>query len=215
MRTRKIRGHKRTWTDIQNWKNANLNLDIENLKNRERDYAKIWVAPFSNISMTNSIIPQPKRETKKRILSGLIEIYESWENELRELNQPYYLKIWLFEQRFSKSQVVCAIGDSIEYYDNIFNSPQENKIFKSNDYGKLKNQLDDFNWNHKLDEDVIDDTFVGEIDDYASENEFIEAKKWFDKELKKPHTKSDVKYSNGDIMTLYSFKKGEVWVGQK
>ena len=70
MKTKKIRGHNRIWKDIEKWKKANLKLDLENLKNYERDYTKIWINPFSRISLTNSRIPEPKGETKERILNG-------------------------------------------------------------------------------------------------------------------------------------------------
>jgi hypothetical protein len=36
MKTKKIRGHKRIWTDIEKWKNANLKLDLENLKQKRK-----------------------------------------------------------------------------------------------------------------------------------------------------------------------------------
>jgi hypothetical protein len=86
MKTKKVRGHKRIWNNIEKWKTANLKLDLENLKQRERDYVKIWVHPFSGITLTNSESPEPNSETKNRILNGLVDIYESWKNQLDELN---------------------------------------------------------------------------------------------------------------------------------
>ena len=68
MKVKKIRGHKRIWADIEKWRSSNLIFDIENLKSRERDYAKIWIHPFSGYSMLNSQFPEPKGETRKRIL---------------------------------------------------------------------------------------------------------------------------------------------------
>lgn len=109
MRTKKIRGHRRQWTHIDAWIDANKQLNLENVKRNGRDHAKIWVHPWSGITVTNSQIPEPKRETKRRIIKGLIAIYEGWKASLDQLNEPYYLKIWLYEPRLSKSQVVCAI----------------------------------------------------------------------------------------------------------
>ena len=120
MKTKKVRGHRRRWSDIDRWVETHKNLNLEYLKEYQRDYAKIRVHPWSGISLTNSQTPEPTRQTKTKILSGLIEIYDSWKNELDKLGENYYLKIWLFEQRFASSQVVCALGDYLEFYENTF-----------------------------------------------------------------------------------------------
>jgi hypothetical protein len=120
MKLKKIRGHNRKHRDIERWRITNLELGLDHLKKYNYDYAKILIHPWCDISITKSEIPVPKGETKQLILSGLIDIYHSWKSTLDEIGQPYYLKIWLFEPRFSRSQVVCAIGDRIDYYENMF-----------------------------------------------------------------------------------------------
>ena len=145
MKTKKIRGHNRIWNNIEKWKKANLKLDLENLKNCEKDYAKILIHPFSGISLTNSRNLEPKGETKERILNGLFDIYENWKNQLDELNEPYYLKIWLFEPRISKSQVVCVIGNSIDFYNTTFNNPEKVEEFKTDFVEIKKKRIENFN----------------------------------------------------------------------
>jgi hypothetical protein len=129
---------------------------------------------------------------------------------LDKIGQPYYLKIWLFEPRFSKSQVVCAIGDRIDYYENLFFKPENGKQLQSVNYGSLKKRLDAFEWEYRLDEDHIEEDYVGEPKQYLTNNDFLETKKWFDKTMKKPHriTKLD------DAIEYYSFKKGNLWLGE-
>lgn len=211
MKTKKIRGHNRIWKDIEKWKNANLKLDLENLKQYEKDYAKIWVHPFSRISLTNSKNPEPKAETKKRILNGLLDIYESWKKQLDEMNEPYYLKIWLFESRLSKSQVVCAIGDSIDFYKNTFNLPEKEKVFNFTQIGTIKNRIENYNWEHRLDQDFMYSTDLGNIEDYETEKEYLEDKKWFNDRLKKKHLTKTLK----DGTEYYCFEIGNVWLGAK
>ncbi|WP_104734373.1 hypothetical protein [Hanstruepera ponticola] len=210
MKTKKIRGHNRIWKDIEKWKNANLKLDLENLKHRERDYVKIWVHPFSGISLTNSQNPEPRGETKERILNGLFDIYENWKNQLDELNEPYYLKIWLFESSFSKSQVVCAIGNSIDFYNTTFNSPENVEEFKTDFVGIKKKRIENFNWEHKLDEDFMFSTDIGNPEDYENEKEYLEDKKWFNDRLKKKHTRKTL----NDGTETYAFELGKVWIGE-
>ena len=210
MKTKKIRGHKRRWKDIDQWVETHKNLDLDYLKEYQRDYAKIRVHPWSEISLTNSQTPEPKRTTKIKILSGLFEIYDSWKKELSKLGESYYLKIWLFEPRFSNSQVVCAIGDYLEFYDNTFFKADYTKEFNTENYGRLKKEVAKFKWEYRLDEDHFDNSERGDPELYATLNDYEE-----EKMLNKPHRTTKFKKPIGEATEYYSFKKGDVWLGEK
>ena len=139
---RKIRGHKRRWGQIDNWITRESVLDVEYLKQNLYWYSDIAVHPWCDISLTRSQFPEPKGQTKKRILQGLENVYDNWKMELEKLSQPYYLKVWIYEPRFSKSQVVCAIDERIEHYKNVFN--QSN--FKSEESDLLNKLNPGFKW---------------------------------------------------------------------
>ena len=147
------------------------------------------------------------------MLNGLLDIYEDWKNQLDKLGQPYYLKIWLFEPRFSQSQVVCAVGENVDFYENTFFKPEERKNLNKNNYGKLKERLESFNWDYRLDEDHFDNTEVGEPEIYASKQDYEDTKKWFAKLLIKPHRTHKFKEPIGDATESYSFKRGDLWLG--
>jgi hypothetical protein len=183
MREKKIRGHKKIWKDIENWRLDNLDLNLADylLNERDRYYAKIRVSPWSGITLTNSEIPQPHRMTKHKILNGLLDIYDNWKKQLDQIGQPYYLKIWLFEPRFSQSQVVCAIGEGIDYYKSIFFEPEKGKNLNLVQYGQVKNRLQDFSWECRLDEDQYDENEVGSPELYATRQDYEETKVWFEK----------------------------------
>jgi hypothetical protein len=218
MRQKKIRGHKRRWKQIENWRIDHLNLNLTDylLSERDRYYAKIKVHPWSGLALTNSVTPQPTGKTKLKMLNGLLDIYEDWKGQLDKLGQPFYLKVWLFEPRFSQSQVVCAIGDNIDFYENTFFKPEKTLKLNTDDYGQLKNRLDNFTWDYRLDEDYYDNTEVGEPQFYASKQDFEETKKWFEQLLKTPHRTHKFKEPIGDKTESYSFKRGNLWVsGQK
>lgn len=117
MKKKKIRGHNRRWKAIEKWISANKPLDLDYLREYQNDYAKIRVHPWGGISVTSSQIPEPQHLTRQKLLLGLIEIYDSWQQALKTFDQPYYLKLWLFEPQFSMSQVVCALGKEIDYYE--------------------------------------------------------------------------------------------------
>ena len=140
-----------------------------------------------------------------------MDIYESWKNQLDKLNEPYYLKVWIFEPRFSKSQVVCAIGNSIEFYQNTFNIPEKAKEFKIDFGGIIKNRIENYNWECRLDEDFLFSTDIGNPEDYENEKEYLEDKKWFNNKLKKKHITKTLK----DGTNSYVFEIGNVWIGEK
>jgi hypothetical protein len=183
------------------------------LNKRDRHYVKIRVPPWGGISLANTVTPEPTGKTKQKILNGLLDIYEDWKNQLDKLGQPYHLKIWLFEPRFSQSQVVCAIGDRVDFYENTFYKPDANKTIRLDNYGSLKTRLSKFNWDYRLDEDYYDNNQVGEPEVYASRQDYEGAVKWFENLLKKPHRTHRFKEAIGEATESYSFKRGDIWLG--
>ncbi|RKD90473.1 hypothetical protein [Mangrovibacterium diazotrophicum] len=215
LKTKKIRGHRRRWKDIDYWVEANRELDLDELKANQRNYAKIWVRPWSGISITNSQIPAPYGETKLKILGGLIKIYDSWQQQLDQLGESYCLQIWLFEPRFSMSQVVCAIGDYTDFYTDTFFNPIAPKQMIPLNYGRLATEIAGFNWSYRLDEDHWDNNEPGSPDLWANQAEYEAAKKWFRQLMKKPHRTTKPEELAGTATEFYSFKKGAVWLGEK
>lgn len=211
--TRKIRGHKRRWKEIDAWVEANRPLDLEYLKSRERDYAKIRVHPWSGISITDSEIAQPKGETKARMLLGLIDIYNEWKVRLESLDEPYYLKIWLYDPNFSRSQVVCAIGSALDFYEITFYKPDQSKTLNPALYGRMTDQMADFSWEYRLDEFHFGPDELGEPEEYESLKAYQGQKKWLNRIMKKPIRKTS--YENGDSETVetFSLHQGTVWIG--
>lgn len=214
MRIQKIRGNKRRQNQIEKWRLGNLDLRVELLQLYQYDKIDIRIHPWCNISFLNSIFPEPKGKNKQLILNGLIDIYNSLKSQLEQQGLPYYLKIWLFEPRFSRSQVVCAIGERIEYYNNSFNSSNEKVSFHPESYGLIKDRLGKFTWELKDDEDYYSNNELGEADNYVSIEVYEETKKWFNKLLKKPHRTEIVNDPEVSYTELYSFKRGRLWIGE-
>jgi hypothetical protein len=215
MRHRRDRGHRRRWKDVDDWLSHSRHLDKAFLEEYTYEYAKIRVHPWSSLCLRNSAYGRPRRKTKQKILSALIEIYEEWEKVLETLGQPYYLKIWLFEPRFEKSQVVCAIGDRIEFYNNSFEpaSLEDKKVFPN--LGKLNHKVGEFNWKPHLDEDHTDLSDVGIKEDYETAEEYDKEMADFKRLLRKPHKVHKLKEPHGEVNEMYFFKRGLVWTGEK
>lgn len=59
----------------------------------------------------------------------LFNLYEKWKSYADKLGQDYYLKIWIYEEEFSRSELVFGLNNKIRRYDNIFeDSPRDQKI---------------------------------------------------------------------------------------
>lgn len=216
MRKRKIRGHKRRWKQIEDWRIYNLNLNLDYIKVNQRDYVKFRVHPWGGLSLRNSFYPEPKGKTKQKLINGLIDIYEQWKMRLDELGEPYYLKIWLYDNRLSMSQVVCAIGEYIEFYDKTFNKQEKHNQLNVNNYSnEIRSRIELFKWDGHLDEDAYDNTIVGLPEEYGTLIDYYEMKKWFDKLMTKPHKTVKVENSQSDLSEVYFFQKGNVWIGEK
>lgn len=215
MKQRKIRGNNRRQKNIESWRVENLNLRLDILDYYHFDHVDIVVHPWCDISTVNSKIPEPKGDTKILMLNGLIDIYHSWKKQLEGLGNPYYLKIWLFEPRFSRSQVVCALGDMINFYENSFYQPEIQKDFIHGNYGVLQNKLSWFAWDYRLDEDYYDNSEVGKPESYASIQEYESESMRFNKLLTKPHRQVVFNEPIGDITESYYFKRGNLWIGGK
>jgi hypothetical protein len=205
IRSKKIRGFNRILKRIDTWVVTNKQLDLEYVKSYQRDYTKVWVQPYSNLCIGNSVIPAPKGKVRQKIIDGLFEIHSHWKNQLETLNTPYYLKIWFYHPDISRSQVVCAIGDFISFYDTTFHNPNENKSFPFD-----KRELQ---WEHRIDEDHITKDDICEPDDYVSMEDFLTNKKWIEKIMKHPKTRITEDVDENKTTTYYSFKNSDVWLG--
>ena len=213
MKDKTIRGLKRRSKEIEKWRINYLRIDFDQLKKLGDDYVKIWIAPWQNLRYLDGNRATPKKEVKDQILNALIDIYESWEYQLKLNGEPYYLKIWLFDPRFSSSQVVCAIGERIKYYESLFYSDMKKKEFPTDKFLKLE-CLSQFDFQVYLDEEILDDNDFPERKFYQSDSDYAYDQRYLTK-LKNGKARIEEIISDGEKYNAYFVKKGNVWVGEK
>ena len=193
---KKIRNWKRQTKRVTTWKESHLTLDMDYLLQSNSAYVKIWIDPWYRLTRRN-----PPLWLARKMYEGLCEIYISWKKQLDELNEPYYLKIWLFDPWFINSQVVAAIRDDINFYSNTFNPPQKVKVFPEDRFSSIV-YTGEFNWSQYLDEDFYFEKF-----DDLSEIDIREL-------IKKAHIIEQASFEGGKVTdTCYRINKGDVWVG--
>ena len=149
IRYRKVRGINRRKRLINEWGEYYRTLDLNRLQQTNHDYAKLWIRPWSDSLLINSIPTEPTGELETLLIANLLKIYQSWENTLQQLNGPYYLAIWLFEQSISRSQVLCTIKEPMDF-SNVFEPVErqpDDGIKSSNHYNDQTAQfLDGYQW---------------------------------------------------------------------
>lgn len=214
MKLKKIRGHKRIWKAVKLWEQENIDLDIQELKAHQRKYVKIWVSPYCDYDLKGSQTPEPKGETRALILEALINIYHSWQRELEHLEEPYYLKIWLYEPNFSRSQIVCALGNFINFYETAFNIPKVQKKFNPINYGRFSEKLKDFKWTYAPEEKALTIADIGEPEEFESIEDYRENKKYVRTRLKRPFRKSTSEDETSGVTEYFWFKHGAIWLGE-
>jgi len=210
--SKKSRGHKRLWKEISEWIESNKELDTNQLFNFGRHNIKV---PLSEDYSTNSRSAEYKRKTRSLILKGLLDIHDQWKQALDKIGEPYYLKIWLYDNRFSNSQVVCAIGPYLDFYETTFHKPEAQKEIDLSSYGALTEQMKELTWQYAWDEEHYNNTSLGEIEEYETENKFYASRRWFKKRLKKSYRKMNNSNPESEIKEYHSFRYGTVWIGGK
>ena len=137
---KKIRGGKRRGQIIANWRNdhsRSFNLDF--ILEYHYDYERV-VHPWKVFVRAKT---QPPARMRNEMIAALLDRYHHWNSELKNLGEPYYLKIWLYDQMFFESQIVAGIRDRVQWYHGIFNQT-ENRI--SFPYQHLVEKSSGFQW---------------------------------------------------------------------
>ena len=210
---KKIRGNKRRIKQIENWRINNLEIDLDYLEKTNKDYVKCRIFPWNPVAISIHNYPNPKGKIRKKIIESFFDIYESWNIQLKQLGKPFYLKIWMFEPDIYNSQVVCAINEKIEYYENIFHKPEQQKKLAKSSLEKISNRIDEYNWNYNIEEyPIFENEYLREK--FASDKDYLEEQKWLKSELKKPFREIN-QVREGITEKIFLIKGSDVWLGEK
>ena len=152
-----------------------------------------------------------KGELRKKIIETLLKTYFEWKNKLDKLNKEYYLAIWLYNPRMLKSEIVCAIDEKVNYYENeSFLASNKNSEFDLNQYGVLSTELQKFTWDRKIDLDSVHEWEINfPKEQYESEKEYNKDQKFYNKLIREKFHVVEK-----DNEKIYFHPKGDVWIGK-
>lgn len=188
---KKVRGWKRRLRELERFRLAHRELNLDALRRSEYEYVKLWLDPWSRL------VPRdPPVWFRRRVLAAFLDILASWQRTLEASGEPFYLRLWLFYPRFHRTQVVAAVGDRIAWYRNTFEAAPGARPLPPH----LRDpayELDALQWEPCLDTDVLleddalDSRELGRIQRRASR---VEQTSWG--------------------KTLFLFDRGFVWLGR-
>jgi len=138
---KKIRGWKRLKRRIEWWKSNNIQLNMKYLRDQHRDYVKLWIPPFYGLQTMT-----PPLWYRRLLLKAIIDVYHEWHKQLKAENEDFYLKIWLYEPDFIRSQIVAAYKEAIDFYSDSFDKQEETEASPLKIYEPLEHELNAFVW---------------------------------------------------------------------
>jgi len=141
---KKIRGGKRILRIINNWReSAETSLDWHRLQQYQYDYERV-VHPWTVYAGARI---SPPKKFRNEIILGLLQRYEHWDAQLQNIGEPYYLKIWLYDQMFFESQIVAAIRERIHLYEKLtFQQADRKSIFPLQHFANNAVKYPKFQW---------------------------------------------------------------------
>ena len=199
---KKNRGQNRILKTIERTiqDDSNLDMNFLNLEKYFNFQFDDWYG--DNVATTG--------KSRKFIIQNLFTIYFKWKAELLKQNKVFYLAMWLHEPRLIKSEIVCAIGDKIAYYQNEAFMESNNLIqLNPNHYGSLSEQFKKFDWSKKLDPEPYHEFEINwPKEQYALMKEYKSDKKFFKKLVARRFHVVEK-----DSEKIYFNPEGIVWVG--
>lgn len=200
---RKIRGWKRLKKRIEKWKQRVINLDMNHLVQNQRDYAKLWIHPFYAIPRRT-----PPTWYNRLLLDAVFDVYNHWHEQMKNTNEQFYLKIWLFDPHFINTQIVVANREALHFYDNTFDTTDHDESFPFQKFTYLNEKIKKFSWKLHIDSDVyIESDLINDLKTgWRNEKEI-------QKIMKKAYKTENINLSKNMSDRSFSLKVGNVWVG--
>lgn len=139
---KKVRGWKRQVAKINSWYHQVKTPDLSLLDEYRDEYVKIWIDPWYRLKKRN-----PPIWYFKLILDKFQSIFDDWEKAYKEYSKPYDLQIWLFDNSYISSEVVCAPVDKEgELRDNYFYDCDQSIEFPEWKYQSTHFDPSKFSW---------------------------------------------------------------------
>ncbi len=189
---KKVRGWKRRLRELERFRLAHRTLDVDALRRDELAYVKLWLDPWSRL------VPRdPPVWFRRRVLAAFLDVLHSWGRALEATGEPYYLRLWLYDPRFHRTQVVAAMGERIRWYETMFVPAAGARALPPPQFRDPAYDLAEVEWEPCLDTDVLLE------DDASDERDLARIRR----------RASRVEHARWG-QALFLFDRGLVWLGK-
>ena len=193
---------------IERWQKDNEEIDPDSLAmNGQYAWQKPWMIKVSTGKDTYDYANLPL-EVQESILEGLLNIYNSWQNQLANLPGNYDLKIWIYHPEFIRSFIAVTQRDVTKYNEE--DLIESNEGFPIKLFPGLNNELE------KL-------KFSGYVHtEHFYRSEFGDCLYWGYKFEEEPPSKdymlaemARLGATKENVLTdvKYTVRKGNLWIG--
>lgn len=195
---KKVRGWKRRIRQLERFRLAHRELDVDALRRGGRHYVKMWLDPWRRVVPRN-----PPYWYRRRTLTAFLDILDGWRERLEAAGEPYYLELWLFHPDFHDTQVVAATGAMIDFYRTVFEPAVDAPVLPPAEYRDPAYDLSGLHWRAGQ---VVDAHLAST---YAGDAEALVRLA----ELGRSADRVQATVDGTD--TLYIFHRGRVWLGSR
>lgn len=195
---KKVRGWKRRIRQLEQFRAAQRELDVDALRDGYKHYVKIWLDPWSRLVPRN-----PPHWFRRRILAALLDILDAWRERLEAAGEPYYLELWLFHPDFHDSQVVAAMGEAIPYYRTMFDPREGAASNPPAEYRDAAYDLANLHWR------------MGQVVDVQLASTYADDVEGLVRLAELGRSADRVQATSDGTDTIYIFHRGRVWLGSR
>jgi hypothetical protein len=113
-RRKKLRGQRRRFRMLEEWKQSYLKLEIEFLKEHHSIRARVPNAFW--IDSQHKTSAMPPHSWQRWLVNAMLEIHASWKRQLEELGEPYFLEIRIQLPNFQDASIIASFRDRLYFY---------------------------------------------------------------------------------------------------
>lgn len=146
---------------IDKWKRGCYHIDFNELDNDDYYNVEVWIKPWVGTVKKGKyklVKEEVAEDYKGDVVNALFDIFHYWIELLSDYKEPYFLGLFFYEDRVSRSQIILSINEKSEFYKRQFvesNRVKDFSYFSLLERALVKYDCSYYKTNDSTDENVI------------------------------------------------------------